>query len=117
MPRRRVAGPFWAQAVNQNHIFFKNPNTHRIARNYVAWLFAVIGGSVAIKPRKSFQGPRWTGGNLPRHHFSCAYLARILRQSLFRLDQVFSETVLYNAVYSGVIAEDLFPKGINDTCK
>ena len=82
-----------------------------------------LGSSLSLEeallsnPGNRSEGPRWTGGNLPRHHFSCAYLARILRQSLFRLDQVFSETVLYNAVYSGVIAEDLFPKGINDTCK
>ena len=43
----RILGTF--ACCNQNQTFFVNRN--RNARNFVAWLFAVIGGSATIKPR------------------------------------------------------------------
>ena len=58
--------------------FLKNRN--RNARNYVAWLFAVIGGSATIRPRFTFEGLGWTGGTCP----GTISLLRVLRGSCAR---------------------------------
>ena len=81
----RILGAF--ACCNQNQIFFVNRN--RNARNFVAWFFAVIGGSATIKPRfmrspffagTPFEGPGWTGGTCP----GTISLAHVLRGSCAR---------------------------------
>ena len=80
MPGRRVAGPFWAQAVNQNHIFSKIPT--RTEMRGIMWLGSSLSLEEALlsNPGNRSEGPGWTGGTCP----GTISLAHILRGSCAR---------------------------------
>ena len=82
---------------NQNHVFFINHN--RNARNYVAWLFAVIGGSATIRPR--FMEPALAPFLL---RMSCADLALSVRLGFLTKHYIVVDLLM----------KDLFQKGFND---